>query len=195
MSRKKNAPVNPLLRHGLPPDLSLRDLPERRELSIGAKMKRRLFISAYVRNFNATEAYYATGYEGNPKQAAIKGRKMLTEPYVQALLTSYLDALEEDEIVSRKEILAGLKREANHFGEDATHSARVTAWSKLAATKGMGTEGKNGGNSVAVMTTGNVMVVPMAQSQDEWEAMARTQQAQLKQQVKQISRDVPSDGT
>ena len=60
---------------------------------------------------------------------------MLNTGYAQLLLSLYMDEINEESIVTRKDVLAGLLREANDMG--GSQSARVAAWKALGKILGM----------------------------------------------------------
>lgn len=152
-------------------------------MTTGAKLRRRQFVIAYLQNnLNVVVAYKATGYKGKDAYAKLKGCAMLNEPYVQALLWKFINAMDESDIVTTREVLFGLKKEANFMDDGTTHSARVAAWTNLGKILGLGKEDSNGGT--IIKSQGNVMVVPMTQSEDEWEKMAEASQKRLKSEVK-----------
>jgi hypothetical protein len=89
--------------------------------------------------------------------------------------------MEEDAIVGRNEVLAGLLAEANNWGPDANSQSRITAWNSIGKILGMFTIKVE--NSVQVQ---GVMAIPLAPSMESWEAASAASQKQLKSAVKQI---------
>lgn len=185
-SLKKPKKLHPMT--GRFPDTEKREMERRNvvELSMSAKMRRRAFVMEYLRSFDVQTAYIATGYKGKPEHARLKGSNMLREPYVAGLIYRCLRELDEAELITRNEVIAGLKREANFMEEGTTHSARIAAWSKLAGILEMGDEKSKGG--VLVQAMGNVMVVPLV-APDNWEQVAARQQSDLKRVCKTSVRE------
>lgn len=161
-----------------------RNIPE---MSVGAKMRRRQFVIAYMKTADAAVAYFATGYKGKHQFAQIKGQAWLREPYVQMLLYKLLDRMDEEEIVSIKEVLLGLKTEAKYQGEDSTHSARVGAWAQLGRIIQQREDDSKGAQ---VAQRGNVIVLPESpKTPEDWEALAAGQQSVLKDAVKSVTKN------
>lgn len=144
------------------------------------------FVLQYLRDFNARQAYIRTHEHFNPfdeitdNTAATKGYAMLRWPYVARKLRDQMDAAEEKNIVTRNEILFGLKREANYQGPGASHAARIGGWATLAKIMGMETKKVE----ATLAMKGGVMVVPAVEGVDEWEKRAAAAQAALKEAVK-----------
>lgn len=145
--------------------------PEQRELYQD-------FAVEYLFDFNAPLALIRAG--GKPKSAAVRGPQMLRTPYVQQLIKLAMDSLEEENLVTRKQIIMGLWREANDQNEGASGGARVRALMGLARIKQM---------DVKVVETKatvqhNVMHVPMAVDNDSWAQAAEQSQQALKSDVR-----------
>lgn len=105
------------------------------KMQSSAKLKRQAFVREYLYDFNGTQAGLRCGF---PKpSAAKKACEWLREPYVQQLIKEYTEGKDEEHLVTRNTILAGLLKEANFAGHNASHAARVAAFSKLGKFLGM----------------------------------------------------------
>lgn len=136
------------------------------------------FASEYLRDYNVELAYIrATGKKC--KNAYRKGYTMLKQPFVQALIKEVVDRLNEEELVTRKDVVLGLWREANSHEEDANGGSRVRALMGLARIKQMDT--KTVEKKVEVQ---NVMRVPVPPDNDAWAAAAAESQRALKDDVR-----------
>lgn len=148
-------------------------------LTPAMKLRRDRFVRSYVIDFNGTKAALRIGIpiRSAPKQAS----ELLREPYVQQELQKYILEVDENVLVNRNAVIAGLVREANDRGVGSSHAARVNAYSKLARILGMEIEKVQ----TDVNVRGGVMVVPMSETMNDWEQKAITTQAQLKHEVEQ----------
>jgi hypothetical protein len=157
--------------------------PEWSHIQTRTKAARRRFLMEYIKDFNAKAAALRTGFV-EAHNAASASCRWLAEPFTQWLLDQILAELKEDAIVTRQEILAGLKREACSY-EEGAHGSRVKAWATLAKLKGMEVLKVEGELNVS----GKVMTVPLAQSPEEFEAIARFRQAKLKKDCADANRN------
>jgi hypothetical protein len=152
------------------------------ETAENISLKRRTFldrfIREYLRDFNASMAYIRA--DGAPSHATTGGPEALRSAYVQMRLAEVVDMLEEEDLLTRKDILLGLKKEANSYGIDSNSASRVRAWSQLAKIKGMEVQK----TETKVTHQGGVMLVPMAPSLQSWEEQAANAQRQLKHDVR-----------
>jgi len=105
------------------------------KMQTGAKRRRQRFIAKYVVHWNATRAALEIGTP--TPSASRQGSEFLREPYTLMLLTQAIEGMKEDELCSRNEIIAGLKKEACFVGDGTNHGARIAAWDKLSKIKGM----------------------------------------------------------
>lgn len=137
------------------------------------KTARKLFVLEYLKDFNATTALLRMGQEGTIQYVRKKGSEYLREPYVQQLIAEHIREAKEDTIVTRAEVLHGLKKEAYNAPEA---TVRVTAWSNIGKMLGMFVEKKE-----LKVTGSGVMLVPASASPEEWEAATANAQEQLKQ--------------
>lgn len=103
-------------------------------------------------------------------------RKKMKE-YEENLLDDSPDHLEEKRRMVEQKLLA----EANYHGPGSSHSARVSALTKLCALYGMDKDVKQEQEEDNI---GGVMVVPAMGSVDGWGAAAANQQLKLKETVK-----------
>lgn len=148
-------------------------------LNDAAKQRRRNFVAEYLKDFNPTQAYLRSG--GKESTCRKTPYMYLKEPYTQGLIKAAIDAIEEKDLVSNKQVLIGLLREANYDGYKNEHGARVSAWKALAKIKGMEAPIKV---ESTVTVRGGVMIVPMLPDSMSWEQAAIEGQAQLKEDVK-----------
>lgn len=144
------------------------------------KFKAQEFAKQYLVDFDHRNAMIRMGVEC-PDKALELGRGMLNDPQTLQAIQVYMGRIEEETLVSRSRVLAGLLREACYHGLGASHSARVAAWGKLAKVLGMELppEDPNKKN-----VQGGVMIVPLAGGIEEWEQAAIGQQRQLKSDVR-----------
>ena len=142
------------------------------------KANRRRFVYEYIKDFNGADAIRRLGYQC--KRPNVKAADFLAEPYTQHLLWDLVAKADEKAIVTRNEVLFGLKKEANHSGPDGHSSSRIAAWGKLAKILGMEIT-KIEGN---MTHSGGVMAVPFSGSLADWEKASKLAQAKLKTEVK-----------
>lgn len=165
-----------------------KQMAKRTEENLSPAMKKRRdhFISEYLVDFNAAQAFIRMKAEEEPFKeidaaaAAAGGYSFTREPYVAKKIQEALEAMEEANIVTRKRVLGGLLREANYHGVGAQHGARVSSWTKLAGILKM--DVKQVEASVALR--GGVMIVPATEDGAGWEARAAEAQAALKEEVR-----------
>ncbi len=93
------------------------------------------FVVEYSKDFVAAKAIARMFPDKPPSYCNARGQKMLNTGYAQLLLSLYMDEINEESIVTRKDVLAGLLREANDMG--GSQSARVAAWKALGKILGM----------------------------------------------------------
>lgn len=139
------------------------------------KAVRRAFVAEFVKDFNGTAALARLGF--NYSQPAVTANMWLKEPFTQYVLDQYIRTAEDEALVTRGEIIASLKREANSYGLDSSGASRVSALGKLAKILGLEIDR----SEVKVAVAGGIMLVPMAATADEWERNAARAQAELKQ--------------
>lgn len=148
-------------------------------LPLAKKMFLDRFVAEYLHDFNSSMAYIRAG--GNPNHATSGGPASLRTAYVQNQIRTLSEHLDEEKLVTRGEIVMGIKREANHYGDDGSSSARVKAWATLAKIKGMEAPTKV---QAEVVHKGGVMEVPMVATEVEWQDVAQASQLQLKNDVR-----------
>lgn len=138
------------------------------------------FVYEYLHDFNSSMAYIRAG--GAASHATTGGPDSLRTQYVQEQLRLVTEMMDVEKLVTAGEVLMGLKREANYFGEDGSSASRVRAWGMLAKIKGMDApkpppdEGDKG-------PKGGVMEIP-AYTDVQWNEVAAQSQAQLKNDVR-----------
>lgn len=144
------------------------------------KFKAQAFAKEYLIDFDHRNAMIRLGVD-DPDKALELGRAMLNDPETLQAIQAYMGRIEEDKLVTRSRVLAGLLREACYHGLGASHSARVAAWGKLAKVLGMEQPPEDPSKK---NNLGGVMIVPMAGGIEEWERAAIGQQRQLKADVR-----------
>lgn len=142
------------------------------------KLRRRVFVAEFLKDFNGTQALLRMGFEFEQPHAV--AARWLKEPYVQWLLDRLIREAEESALITRNQVIAALVREANATGIDVSGASRVSALSKLAKILGMEKIQVEG----SLELQGGVMLVPLAQDADGWEANAMKAQNALKQAAK-----------
>lgn len=146
------------------------------------------FIMQYLRDFNATQSFIRLCIDEGKKYEDIdynyamnKGWQMTRWPYVAQKIQEAMDAAEEENILSNKDILWGVKKEMSYHGMGASHGARVSALALGAKIKGMEAAKKV---EASVAIRGGVMIVPETQDLKSWERRASEAQAALKEEVR-----------
>lgn len=148
------------------------------DLRADAKRRREEFCREYIKDFNASDALRRMGYKS--QQPWVLGSEWMKQPYTQWYLAKLLAELDQKAIVNANEVLAGLKREANHYGMDGGAAARISALRSLAKILGLEVT-KIEGN---VNLGGGVMLMPFSGSPAEWEKAAAEAQKNLKEAVR-----------
>lgn len=146
-------------------------------LSPEAKRRRDVYVDALIRGHTKKEAALMAGF--TEQSAQKQGSLLWCEPYVQEQYRKLRDSVEEEQIVTRKDVIIGLVQEARHDGPKSVHIARVAAWTQVAKVMGFEAPVKS-----EVSLQHNVMVVPMADSAADWEANASTSQKKLKDAIR-----------
>lgn len=136
-----------------------------------AKAFRDRFITEYLYDFNATHAYIRAG--GTAKRASKAAYDIRHEAYVAQSIQQAIDNMKVGNMVNQQRALSWMVREANHFGMDASHGARVSAIKTLMQHTGLSL----GEREAAAAARGGVMVVPATDNVDDWEARAASAQA------------------
>lgn len=142
------------------------------------KKRREQFVHEYIKDFNGSQALQRMGY--TMQQPWVKASIWMSEPYTQWYLGQMMSKLQEAAIVTKNEILFGLKKEAHYHGLDGSAAARIGAWRSLAKILGIEVETAN----VKVTHQGGVMVLPLSGTPEEWEKSAMMAQEQLKKDVR-----------
>lgn len=144
-------------------------------LTPSAKAVRDKFVDYYLVDYDALRAAQLCGYV--PPYASEMASKFMECPYVQNRIRLLQDTVENEDDTIKKRIVQALTKEANYYGHGSSHAARVNALSKLAAIQGMDKLKDNG-----VLGT-NVLVVPAIANIEDWENLAKSQQANLVKNV------------
>lgn len=155
-------------------------LATEQNIDLKKKMFLDKFIYEYLHDFNSSMAWIRAG--GAPSHATTGGPESLRTQYVQLQLREVTNHLEAENLVTAGEIIMGIKREAHHFGDDGSSSARVKAWGMLAKIKGMDVPKPK--DPADQGPKGGVMHVPLAATTVEWEEVAMQSQSQLKADVR-----------
>lgn len=100
--------------------------------------KQQRFIEEYLVDLNATQAAIRAGYSA--KTAAEQASRLLTNVKVAAAVAEARAALTARTEITQDTVLKGFYREANYFGDGASHSARVSAFGGLAKVLGLETQ-------------------------------------------------------
>lgn len=150
-------------------------------LSFERKMFLDKFVFEYIQDFNSSMAWIRAG--GNPNTATSMGPKSLRTAYVQQQLQTLKNQLTQDQIISSNEVILGLKREANHYGDDGSSAARVRAWGMLGKVLGLDAP-KAPDDPNKGMPKGGVIEIPMAESVESWSSAAEASQLALKNDVR-----------
>lgn len=149
-------------------------------ISLKKKLFLDRFIYEYLHDFNSSMAWIRAG--GAVSHATTGGPESLRTAYVQQQLRIVSEQIDEEQIVTRNEVLLGIKREANYMGEDGSSSARVRAWGMLAKIKGM--DNPQPKEPEDDKPRGGVMEIPMPYTDVQWEEQASASQLQLKNDVR-----------
>lgn len=142
------------------------------------------FVDAYLQTWSPGQSWLMSG--GSREMNATKaGFDMLQSPAVQKRLQAVVDAMDEEKLLTRKTVLVGLLREANHFTGDATHGGRIRAWMGLARIKKMDVQVVEQNVNVR----GGVMIIPGTPDGqiidvEMWEKTSEEQQTLLKEEVR-----------
>lgn len=168
---------------GLDPNSRLgKTLSKRTEENLRASQKvfRDKFITEYLIDFNAAQAYLRAGGKKQGKALYNAAYELTHEPYVASQIRKCIDDADEKNLVTRKRILAGLVREANRDGMGSQHGARVNAWGKLASIMGM--EVRRVEANVGIRA--GVLIVPATEDMATWEQRSAAAQLALKEAVR-----------
>lgn len=100
--------------------------------------KQAAFVAEYLIDLNATQAAIRAGY--SKKTAHVTGHENLKKPEIAAAVKTAIDARAEQAAVTAQEVIDGLRSEAEYFGLNSSHSARVAAWAHLGKHLGIFTD-------------------------------------------------------
>jgi phage terminase small subunit len=89
------------------------------------------FCQEYLVDLNATQAYRRVHPKAKTASAGVQAHRLLKKPKIVQRLAALQDQRAERTKVTQDDVIEGLKAEAEYRGENATHGARVTAWSWL----------------------------------------------------------------
>jgi hypothetical protein len=137
----------------------------------GMRERRDLFVDGLLLGLSRKEA---ASYAGVPiRSCARVGTELWHEPYVQQRFVELREKMDEEQLLSRKELILNVKELA--FSPSHRALARVAASNLLAEIMDFKSPVKLESRFV-----GGVMVVHSAGSIDDWEKTAIEQQEQLK---------------
>lgn len=149
-------------------------------LTPAMKMFRDRFISEYLYDYSAVNAYRRAGGTAGGRQAYNIAYELTHEPYVAKKIQEAIDSAEEKELVNRNRVLAGLAREANREGMGAQHGARVSAWATLVKVFGMDRQIVE----ASLALRGGILIVPATDNVETWDERSRKAQKMLKESVR-----------
>lgn len=137
------------------------------------------FVVALLRGYSKREAAIMAGVP--VKSSYKRSNELMGDPYVQERYNELYEQINDEEMISRKDILFGLLNEArDKESPGGTQAARVSAWNALARLTGIDKPTK-----LDVNVNGGVMLVPVTSgTATEWEALAAQQQQELKDAVR-----------
>lgn len=198
---KKTAPRRNKRGEGLNPDSAYgKAILSRTEdkLTPAMKVRRDIFISEYMVDFNAAQAWLRMKARHEPEdlhkeytaaECAEHGYRMTREPYVAKRIQELMDSMSQAELINANRVLGMAIREANYHGLGAQHGGRVNAIKLLADLLSMTSTAKaaTARNDTPKGNTGprgGVMLVPATESEKGWEARSKAAQARLKEEVR-----------
>ncbi|MCK9234937.1 MAG: hypothetical protein M0P09_01320 [Acholeplasmataceae bacterium] len=145
------------------------------------------FIDAYLQTWSPGQAFLLSNpkYDKSITSATKAGMDLLQSPAVQRRLQAVVDSMDEEKLLTRKGVIMGLLKEANHYSGDATHGGRIRAWMGLARIKKMDIQVTESN----VTVRGGVMVIPGTPDGqiidvEAWEKSSEAQQLDLKEEVR-----------
>jgi phage terminase small subunit len=106
----------------------------------GLTIKQENFCLAFVETGNASEAYrraYPASLKWKDQPVHVNASKMMSNAEVSLRIAALRQALAAKTETDAEWVRRRLKEEADSFGEDASHSARVRALEILAKLNGM----------------------------------------------------------
>lgn len=104
----------------------------------GLTPRQRKFVDAYLLEPNATKAAIKAGYSANAAHSC--GPRLLENAGVREAIDSRLGKASEQAIITKAEVLKGLKKEASGTQPDSTATSRVAAFGLLGKHLAMFTE-------------------------------------------------------
>ena len=99
--------------------------------------ERKAFVVEYIKDFSSIKAVRRLLVGKTRTYYTSKVKRLMNCGYVQLLISMILEEIEEDAIVTRKEVLTALKIEMNCHDPDATSASRVAASKALGKLLGM----------------------------------------------------------
>lgn len=141
--------------------------------------KQRKFVECYAGN--ATEAAIAAGY--SKKTARSQGNRMLTNVDIQKAIFERGENQLKNTIADREQRQAFWTSTMNDSGLPMRD--RLKASELLARSEGDFIDRVDHSRTDGSAPVSHVMVVPLAESMEEWEELAAKSQAKLKAEVKQ----------
>lgn len=149
-------------------------------MTASAKAFRDVVVQEYLIDFCKVRAYWRAGGQQKGKKAYDAAWELFNEPYVAHQVQRCIDSIEEKGLITRTRVIAGLVRESNREGLDASHSARVSALNSLRDILGMASK------TVAhhLSAQGGILVVPETSNLGDWEKRSAEAQRALKEAVR-----------
>lgn len=141
---------------------------------VRAQMDR--FVEGQLMGLGSCQAAVFAGVSS--RSAARTGHKYKTDPYVRERFAQLREKLDRDQICSFAELALNVKSMA--FDEIAAYNDRIRASALMANLMG-----HNAPARVATTVNGGVLLLPVAESMEQWESQAIAAQAALQKEVEQ----------
>jgi phage terminase small subunit len=89
------------------------------------------FAELYLSGLSATEAYVRAGYTARGKSAGNAASALLENHGIQSLIAKATGQAVQTAELTAEYVIAGLKKEAEFYGDGAQHTARIKAYELL----------------------------------------------------------------
>ena len=147
-------------------------------LTVEQQQKRDRFVDGLLLGMTR---YDAAIYSGSSKRSAHQDAMMMYyEPYTQERFRTLRETIDEEKLITRKELILNLKTLIIDERQDAR--ARIAAGALVAKIMGYEAPTKS---AHLHLVQGGVMLVPVPANPEEWEAAAMETQTKLKESVRQ----------
>ena len=140
-------------------------IKEEDRIMFGLTDRQQAFIESYVRLRNATRAAIEAGYSED--SARTTACKLMAKPLIKQKIREMLQNVSLLAEVELVDVLKGLKSIAEE--EDASASARVSAWSQIA--KIITEKEKNDSKSKLPLAFFNFPTLPRADEREKWDRL------------------------